>query len=140
VRAAGSGLGGIVALWATGWPGHPADAGWVGLGGAIVGLILCLGTEYVLNLNNEVKRLHSLERELEAERSQMSMERTLRDHQVVLAQREATVSSVWTEIWGGAFNEAVSTGHILPLSAILARAEVTLQAKNLDKPLPESKL
>lgn len=135
-RAAASGLGTVVALWAASWPGDAAEAAWIALGGALVGLALCLAAEYIVGLRREVRRLQGVERQLDAEREQMAEERKLRERQVQVTQREAAVSAVWTEVWGSAFNEALSTGTALPLEAILARADIMLQAKNLDKPLP----
>lgn len=135
-RAGASGLGTVLALWVTSWPGNAAEGAWAGLGGALVGLALCLAAEHVVGLSRELRRLNGLECQLEVERAQMAQERKLRQRQIEVAQREAAVSAVWTEVWGGAFNEAIGTGHILPLSAVLARAEVMLKAKNLDKPLP----
>ncbi len=135
-RLIGAALGTVIALTAAGWPGGAAEQAWIALGGAIVGFAVCVGVEYIIALHVEVRRLRGIERELDAQRVQIEQERKLYRRQVEVAQREAAINAVWMEVWNGAFREAM-TGHVLPLDAVLARADAMVKAKNLDKPLPD---
>ena len=98
---------------------------------------MCVAVEYVIAMHVEVRRLLGVEHQLEAERAQIEQERKLYRRQVAVARREAAINAVWVEVWGGAFQEVVGGQPPLPLDAVLARADVMLKAKNLDKPLPE---
>jgi hypothetical protein len=135
-RVAGGGLGSVVALEAAGWPSNGAEAAWVGLGGLIVGLVLVFGVEYLLRLRAAVGDLHRLTGELESERQLRGEERELQDRMLLEERYKVAIAEVDIQVWGDAFNEAAKTGRILPLAAIMARREVTLKARNLDKPLP----
>jgi hypothetical protein len=126
----------VSALTLAGWPSEAALAAWIGFAGLMVGLAIAFATEYVVQLHREVRRLQGMERELRADREQRVEERRLWEHQIAVAKREAAVSAIGTEVFGGAFNEAARTGHILPLAAIMARMEVIQKARGIDKPLP----
>ncbi len=135
-RVTGGGVGSILALAATGWPSNAAEAAWVGLAGLIIGLMLALGIEYLLRLRAAVGDLHTLARELESERELRGEERKLYDRQLLEERYRVAIAEVDIQVWGDAFNEAARTGRVLPLAAIMARREVTMKARNLDKPLP----
>jgi hypothetical protein len=126
----------VAALTLAGWPGEAALAAWIGLAGLLLGLAAALVSEYVVHLRQEAMRLQGIERELQLDREQRIEERRLWEYQIAVARREVAVAAVGTEVFGGAFNEAASTGHILPLAAIMARMEALQKARGLDKPLP----
>jgi hypothetical protein len=138
-RVASAGVGTIIALVVMAWPGG-AEGGLVGLLGALAGLSLWFGIELVSVLRAEVLRLQNVERELEAERGQRAKERELREHQLAVARAEAGVNAVDVEVYGGALREAATTCQILPLTAILARREVLMKARGLDRPIPPPEL
>lgn len=133
-RVTSAGVGTIIALVMTGWPGGATGA-LVGLVGALVGLSLWFGVEWVSGLRAEAMRLQDVERELDAERAQRARERTLREHQLAVARAEAEVNAVDVEVYGGALREAATTGQIFPLTAILARREVLIKSRGLDRPI-----
>lgn len=135
-RLLGTAIGPVVALTIAGWPSNTAEAAWVGVGGAVVGLLVVFAAEHHLHLLSEVKRLQHAERELASEREQRVEERRLWDYQLALAQRESAINAVAVEVFGGALTEAMQTKQFLPLSAILARQEMLQTARNIDKPLP----
>ncbi|MDQ4144702.1 MAG: hypothetical protein M3198_13355 [Actinomycetota bacterium] len=135
-RALSGGLGSVAALTIAGWPSSAPETAWVGLVGLVTGLAIAFSVEYFLRLHAEVKRLHAVERDLENERKQRAEERRLYERQVEIAKREAAINAVDVEVWGGAFNEAQTTGHFLPVSAILARRDMFIKARNLDVPVP----
>ncbi len=80
----------------------------------------------------ELLRLREPERTVEDERRQRAYELDLLRQRTEAAERNAVVSETWTKVWGDAYNEAARTGHILPVSALLARAEVSLKAKGIE--------
>lgn len=140
IRAISVGICAPLALWIAGWPGHAAVTALVGLLGAIVGLFVAFFIEHVLEWRTKAhtldKRIVELERELwESKRLHKILE-----HRVRVAQAEAAISAIGTEVFGGAFNEAARTGHILPIEALMARMEVMQKAKGLDKPVPPLEL
>jgi hypothetical protein len=131
-----AGVGSILALTIAGWPSNTAEAAWIGLGGLVLGLSLSFGAEYVVRLRREVARLQGIERDLAQERRSRTEERKLREYQLTLANARAEVNAVDLKVWADAFNECARTGRALPLAAIMARREVGLKAKGLDKPIP----
>jgi hypothetical protein len=138
-RVAAAGFGTIIALAVTAWPGGAAGA-LVGLTGALVGLSLWFGIEFVSGLRAEVERLRTVERELETEREQRAKERKLREHQLAVAKAEAGINAVDVEVYGGALREAATAGQVLPLTAILARRDALMKARGLDRPVPPPQL
>jgi hypothetical protein len=136
-RALGGGLGSLLALTATGWP-DAAEAGWVGFGGFVAGLVLALAVEYVVRLHGEVSRLREIEQQLATEQRMRKRERELRDYQVMIAKREAAVADIGTKVWGGAFNELAKKHpqDAQRLPVLMARQQAMLKARGLDKPAP----
>ncbi len=119
-----TGVGSVVAVAIAG------GAAWAILG-ALVGLLLAFGVEWGVSVRAKLQRLAELEREAESLRQAQELFR----QQAEAARREAAVSAAWTEVFGGVVSEAISTGRVLPLQALMARAEVTLKARGLDVPL-----
>lgn len=134
VEGIGGAVGGLAALAVAGWPGNAAEAGWIGLGGLIVGLSVVLGVEYVLHLRSEVNRLQNIERECQDERAQRDRERRLWEQQIAAAKREATATAIGSKVWAGAYREALTTGHAPPLAAVEARFANETEAANLAPP------
>lgn len=85
--------------------------------------------------SHDVRRLRAVERDLETLKREHAAERHLWAYRLEASELRLAVSQVEVEVWGGAFNEAAS-GQVLPLAAIMARLEVTLRARNIDRPLP----
>jgi hypothetical protein len=136
-RVAAPGLGTIVALWARSWPDGAAEAAWTALAGAVAGLLLCVAGEHVIGLRAEARRVQGIERQLEAERAQMDLQLRQAAYRVQVAQRESAINAVWLEVYAGVYREAAEHNVIVPSPAVLARVDVNLKAKNLDKPLPD---
>lgn len=113
--------------------------GWVraavGILGAVLGLLIAFAVERLLEQRAEVKVLRMRVVELEAAGAQREQLDRLRDYQLAVAQRTAAVAAIETKVWGGAFNEALRTGHFLPVEALLARIEVEQRAQNLHIPI-----
>jgi hypothetical protein len=103
--------------------------------GALIGLLCAFGAEWGASIRARLRRLTQAERELHRLRER---ERLLQE-QAQLAERRAAVSEAWTEAFGGAQSETIRTGRIVPLPAILARAEVTLKSRGLDVPVAAPK-
>jgi len=135
-RAALGGIGSVAALSVAQWPSNAAEAAWAGVAGLILGLVVAFGVEYLVRLRIAVRHLGTLEQQLAAEMDARVEERKLHERLLLIERRRVAVAEVDIEIWGGAYNETAKTGHVLPLSAIMARREVTLKARNLDLPLP----
>jgi hypothetical protein len=136
LRTTAGAFGTVVALAIAGWPSSAATAAWTGLLGAVFGLGIAFALEYLYRLRHDALLYHEAVRTLASEREQWERERRVHEYRVAVAQREAAVSAVGVEVFGGAFNEAVSTGHVLPLSAIMARYEALMESKNLNTPIP----
>lgn len=105
-------------------------AGWA-IAGALAGLVVAFGVEWGVVVRSRLQRLAELEREAEVMRRTQELLR----QQAEAAQREAAVSAAWTEVFGGVVSEAITTGRVLPMEALLARAEVTLKARGLNVPV-----
>lgn len=135
-RALAAGLGSVLALGVSQWPSNAADAAWVGLAGALFGVVAVFATEYLIRLHLAVGRLHRVERALEAERESRIEERALRNRLLQVERRKVAIAEVDNEIWNGAFREMEKSGRILPYAAILARRQVTMKTRGLDIPLP----
>ena len=108
-----AGVGTIAALVLTVWP-DAAKGALVGLVGAVVGLLLALGTEHVVRLHREVRRLQGIERQSTAEREQRDEERRRRSYQLVVEQRRAAMNKVIFKVYADAQREAEQTGHGVP--------------------------
>ena len=119
-----TGAGSVVAVAIGG------GAAWA-IPGALAGLLAVFGIEGGVSIQAKLRRLGELEREV----ASMRQAQELYEHQTELARREAAVSAAWTEVFGGVVSEAISTGRVVPLDALMARAEVTLNARGLDVPL-----
>ena len=104
-------------------------AGWA-IPGAAAGLACAFAVEGAFAIRERLRRLDELEAELASRRER---ERLL-EEQTRLAQKAQAVSEAWTEVFGGVVSEAITTGQVVPLSALMARAEVTLKARGLDVP------
>lgn len=135
IRVAAAGAGTVIALAVTAWPNGAAGA-LIGFIGALIGLSLWFGVEFVSGLRVEVERLQNVERELQAERDQRAKERKLRDYQLAVARAEAGINAVDVDVYGGALRETAATGQVLPLAAILARRDALMKARGLDRPVP----
>jgi hypothetical protein len=140
IRFLSAGIGAPLALAVAGWPGGSLLPAIIALAGGIVGLLVAFFIEHALDWRAKSKsrgnQVVELERELwEAKRLQKILE-----HRARVAQAEAAISQIGTEVFGGAFNEALQTGHFLPVDALMARMEVMQKAKGLDKPVPPLKL
>ncbi len=136
-RVAAPGLGTIIALWARSWPDGAAEAAWTALAGAVAGFLLCLAGEHVIGLRAEARQLQGMERQLEAERAQMDLQLRQAAYRVQVARRESAINAVWLEVYASVHREAAEHNVIVPPAAVLARVDVNLKAKNLDKPLPD---
>jgi hypothetical protein len=136
IRAVSAGVGAPLALAVSGWPGGTVLPASVALVGAIVGLLVGFFVEHALDWRAEARsqgqRVSELEREVE---HQKKLHKIL-EYRTRVAQAEAGISQIGTEVFGGAFNEAQRTGHFLPVEALMARIEVEQKAKGLDKPVP----
>jgi hypothetical protein len=99
--------------------------------GALAGLLLVFGVEWGVSVRAKLQRLAELEREAESLRQTQELLR----QRTEAAQREAAVSGAWTEVSGGVVSEAMTTGHVVPLAALMARADMTLKARGLDAPV-----
>ena len=99
-------------------------------------LLLRWAPSVCCGLRTEVQRLRNIERELTSEKNARADERRLQQHELLVAKRHAAMAEVAVEVWSGAFNEAQEAGSFPPSTAILARQEVLLEAKNLHIPLP----
>lgn len=136
VRVVLGGLGSVVALSIAQWPSNAAKAAWAGLAGLILGLVCAFGIEYLARLRVAVRRLRVIEQQLAAEKESRAEERKLYDRLLLIERRRVAVAEVDINVWAGAYDELAKTGHVLPFSAIMARREITLKARNIDKPLP----
>jgi hypothetical protein len=109
----------------------------IGAAGLVVGVVAAFGAEYVIRLHREVRRLQSIERALSAEREARAQERELLNYQLMVERRRAAAAEVGVSVWGGLFNETnKNCPNPVPVSVIMARQEVELKAKGLDRPLP----
>jgi hypothetical protein len=104
---------------------------WGTVPGALFGLLVAFGGQWALARCAEFWRLQEVERDL----GRQVQLRELAEEQARLAARRMAVAEAWTQVFGGVVSEAVTTGRVLPLEAILARAEVTMQGRGLD-PVP----
>lgn len=129
-------LGGGSVLAAAGWPEDLAGAA-LTLIGLSAGVLVAFVAEALLDREGEVAALRERVRELEEAAEQYAEERKLWEYQLALAQREAAVNGNSIEVWGGAYSEAMRTGHLLPVAALMARLEMTSKAKGLDEPIPK---
>jgi len=133
-RVSLSGIGSVLALTIGGWPANAAEAAWLGLAGLLVGLALAFATEYIVRLHSQVSRLKYIERDMHAQREQQTQGRQLFEQQLAVKQREADIRAVFVEVWGGAYAEAIKTGQVLPVAALLARYETVMKARGFDTP------
>lgn len=131
----GGGVGTALALAIAGWPDGVTQA-IVGVAGLVVGTTLAFGVEFLLDRYANVRALQTRIDELEDDIARRAEVQRLMEHQLVVARRTATIGEVDIKIWGDAFHEAASTGRILPLAAIMARREMEMKARNLDRPIP----
>lgn len=83
----------------------------------------------------KLRTLAELEQEIGIHRER---EQFLKE-QARLARRAQAASDAWTEVFGGVVSEAMATGRVVPLEALIARAEVTLKARGLDVPVAPPK-
>jgi hypothetical protein len=109
------------------------DSAWGTVPGALFGLLVSFAAEWALQHRAEFRRLREVERELHR---QVQM-RELAEEQARLSARRMAVAEAWTEVFGGVTSEALRTGRVLPMEALLARAEVTMKARGLDAPPPD---
>ncbi len=124
VRAGLVGAGSVVGVLALG------GSAWGTVPGALLGLLVVFTGEWALKHRAEHKRL----KEVELTMQQEIARRELAEQQAQASARGMAVAYAWTEVFGGALSEAVSTGRVLPLEAIRARADVTMKARGLDSP------
>jgi len=120
-----TGLGSAIALALAG-----GGAGWA-IPGAAAGLLCAFAVEGGLNVRLKLRWLTELEQEIEIHREREH----LLEEQVRLARQAQAVSEAWTEVFGGVVSEAMTTGRVVPLEALMARAEMTLKARGLDVPV-----
>jgi hypothetical protein len=138
-RTAITGLGGLGALALVGWHRSGVVTASALAVGAILGLLVTLGIEWIARLRAEVVRLQGIERERDAVREQGVRLRQLLELQVQVAQREAAVNAVHMKVYSDAFIE-VGGSQRIPLDALLARIEVSTKAENLHIPLQPPKV
>ena len=124
-----TGLGSAIALALAG-----GGAGWA-IPGAAVGLVCAFAVEGGFNVRVKLRRLAELERQIEIHREREQ----LLEKQAGLARGAQAVSDAWTEVFGGVVSEAITTGRVVPVEALMARAEVTLKARGLDVPVAPPK-
>jgi hypothetical protein len=129
-RLVATGVLTVVALAIAGWP-DGAGAAWITLGVAVAAFVLVVAAEFAWNLALAPTRIA-----LEQCERQREQERALIERQLLIANRTIAMQEVDIEVWGGAFNEAAGGKPPLSLAAILARRDVMLKARNIDKPLP----
>ena len=108
--------------------------GWA-IPGAALGLFCAFAIEWGLGVGERLRRLDATEAELARQRQQTAAIEAHANRKIELAQRETAVCEAWMEVFGGALSEAMKTGRVLPLDAIMARAEVTMKARGLDAPI-----
>ena len=120
--------GGVI-IGLLGW--STATAGAIG---AVAGVIVALGVEWILRLRAEVVRLQGIERERDSEREQAARLKQHMEFQLQVAQRESAIHAVHMKVYSDAFMEVGGVQRIPP-EAILARIEVSTKAANLDIPL-----
>jgi hypothetical protein len=124
-----TGLGSAIALALAG-----GGVGWA-IPGAAAGLLCAFAIEGGLNVRAKLRRLAELEQQIEVQRQRVQ----LLEQQTRLAQRAQAVSEAWTEVFGGVVSEAIATGRVLPMEALMARAEMTLKSRGLDVPVTPPK-
>jgi hypothetical protein len=124
-----TGLGSAIALALAG-----GGAGWA-IPGAAAGLLCAFAIEGGLNVRAKLRRLAELEQQIETQRQREQ----LLEQQTRLAQRAQAVSEAWTEVFGGVVSEAITTGRVVPMEALMARAEMTLKSRGLDVPVTPPK-
>jgi hypothetical protein len=145
-RLVATGVLTVAALSIAGWP-QGAGAAWITLGVGVLAFILVLASEFAWNLalaplrlareeNARLREENDALRGTADELEQAKRQRALIERQLLVANRTIAIQEVDIRVWGGAHNEAVATGHVLPLDAILARRANELKARNIDKPLP----
>lgn len=108
------------------------DSAWGTVPGALFGLLASFVVELTIEHRAEFKRLQDVEKTVQ----QQIARRGLAERQAEMSARRMAVAEAWTEVFGGALSEAVGTGRVLPLEAILARADMTMKARGLDAPPP----
>lgn len=135
MRAALSGIGGIVGLAAAGWPSDAALAAFVVALGGVLGFILARCMEYLGNQRSKLAKLEGIERQVAAEREQAAFIKEQLEWQVQVAKREAALNAVSMKVYADAFAE-VGGPQRIPFEAMLARIEVTKKAQNLHLPVP----
>jgi cellobiose-specific phosphotransferase system component IIA len=135
-RVVTAGLGSVVALTIAGWPGDAALAAWVGLAGAVIGLVVAFAVEYVGRLRAEVRRLQHIEQTNTTERQLRKRERELWEYQVQLARREAAIAEAHSKVYGDVVVELARSGKTeVSLAVIMARIDNLMTARNLKHPL-----
>jgi hypothetical protein len=135
LRVVGVGVGAPLALAVT-QPRSTAGVVAIGVAGAVAGVLLAFGFEHLFDWRADVKALLARITELEGRLESAQQLNRLLEHKVRITKAEADINAIHVKVWGGAFTEAQTTGHFLPLSAILARIEVEQRAAGLDKPIP----
>ena len=120
-----TGLGSAVALALA-----DGGAGWA-IPGAAAGLLCAFAVEGGISVRVKLQQLAELRQQIEIQRQRDE----LLEEQTQLAQRAQAVSEAWTEVFGGVVSEAITTGRVVPLEALMARADVTLKARGLDVPV-----
>jgi len=103
---------------------------WGTVPGALFGLLAAFLGEWALEHRTEFKRLQ----EVEATVQQEIARRELAERQAEISARGMAVAEAWSEVFGGAVSEAISTGRVLPVEAIVARADMTMKARGLAAP------
>jgi hypothetical protein len=131
-EAVATGLGGAVALTVAGRPDGVADA-WIAFLGFVVGLLAYLTLERVLGWRRDARRVAEVERQLEAERAHRAEEVKLHRELAARAERALDLTSAYSHIWQGAYNEALETGHPPPLAAVMHRLEQTAKLKGFGR-------
>jgi len=132
-RTAATGLGGLAALLIAN-PHGTAATTLLLVVGALLGLFIALGVEWISRLRAEVVRLQSIERERDVEREQSERMRRLLEWQAQVAKREAALNAIHMKIYSDAFLEVGGVQRI-PFEALLARIDVSTRAANLHIPL-----
>ena len=105
-------------------------AGWA-IPGAAAGLLCAFAVEGGLGVRVKLQQLAELQQQVDLQRQREE----LLEEQTRLAQRAQAVSEAWTGVFGGVVSEAITTGRVVPMDALMARAEVTLKARGLDVPV-----
>ena len=145
-RLVATGVLTIVALATPGWPSGAAAA-WITLGVAVLAFVVVLALEFAWNValaplrgsreeNALLRGENAALRETANELDGLKRQRELLERQLLVANRTIAVQEVAIEVWGGAYREAANGKSALPLAAVLARREVMLKARNIEKPLP----